>query len=383
MSAASVGSYWTMIGLILRPLMPPSSLISLTKSVDGLRPARCTRCRRRSRPCRPAVEADDREHDVDASWPSRRGACSPCRPAGPAWARRRPGVRCCRRQPDRTAGDSAVGRWSGGADEPPRPPTGGRLRGRATADATSRHHRHDHGDRRTCMARGRRGPVRQCRPHRSARQLRPIRTLATPRLARGASSCSGCVLALGRSLGLRADRRVSDPTPAGPRRWRRGRRPARRVARGPRRACPAATTRPVSMTTTVEHSSKTSGTSCSTSTMVVSGHLVEPAQQRDEGLGLALGDAGGRLVEQQQARVRPARSRPGRPPGGCRSTAARCGGGGSARARSDAMTSSTACRLAALAPAGPGQSAAWSRARRPACRASSLSSSVSSTVSSG
>ena len=57
------------------------------------------------------------------------------------------------------------------------------------------------------------------------------------------------------------------------------------------------------MTMTVEHSSKTSGTSCSTSRMVDARHLVELLEQRDERLGLALGDAGGGLVEQQQARA--------------------------------------------------------------------------------
>ena len=76
-----------------------------------------------------------------------------------------------------------------------------------------------------------------------------------------------------------------------------------RVALAPRRACPAATTWPVAMTTTWVHSANTSGTSCSTSTMVDAGDLVELAQQRDERLGLALGDPGGGLVEQQQPRA--------------------------------------------------------------------------------
>ena len=54
------------------------------------------------------------------------------------------------------------------------------------------------------------------------------------------------------------------------------------------------------MTMTVEHSSKTSGTSCSTRRIVDPVTSWSWREERDERLGLALGDAGRGLVEQEQ-----------------------------------------------------------------------------------
>ena len=62
-------------------------------------------------------------------------------------------------------------------------------------------------------------------------------------------------------------------------------------------------------------------------------HLVDPPQQRNEGLGLPLGDARPWARRAAAGGARPERWRRGRPPGASRWRAPPCGGGGSAPAR--------------------------------------------------